>query len=589
MWLSRLQHNMHMFTLAWLVLEAVAEDGSEGRQKLQAVVERLDDVSHDMQTRHMTLSALEELRTGLLSGERIDMPSAQRQHLEKGSPLIGEVTFDARHRPISTNATRHFQYLRTLAPDVEVLFHAFMPLKRVQPTGYYKSPGPAALLVLIDKGSRFSAYDPESGGPPLLGPIDLGHGARKTITHLATTTSQESHLVVTADSAGAVRVHSLRVVARRENVTKVNFSERALTDEEEIKERHQRLNVTVNLTCEFSLPSGEALGSSEVPRLNAVLPIERGEKTYFATGDSLGGIAVFFRNGTLKGRVRVTEDPGGVRGLLRGQSQMVVFFSSHSFGSFSVTQIDVQSPPCSGWNSPVHDVVLDPSYQSSRVVLALSDGDVLVFSTTRGKSKACDLTFKFPHVSAQPFKLQAFRGHVMALTSPLEDTPRRDEHLREIYFFNLAAMEVGLGASPSRAITLQAAFKPKQPEDYALSAVYVGAQSDRTKSHIGIRFAGMKGIDLFSLSLKPPPAVQAAMSTVAGEQEDVSWSSSLLSWFPKIGIFGVALIGVILWNLRKAANQPRDDELDEEFFQEQLRKARAAEKAEKEGRAKRED
>jgi len=349
------------------------------------------------------------------------------------------------------------------------------------------------------------------------------------------------------------------------------------------------LNVTANLTCSFSLLPGEAGVGGEVPRLNAVLPIERGDKTYFATGDSLGGISVFFRNGTLKGRVRVTEDPGGVRGLLRGQSQMVLFFSSHSFGSFSVTQIDVQSPPCSGWNSPVHDVVLDPSYQSSRVVLALSDGDVLVYSTTRGKSKACDLTFKFPHVTAQPFKLQAFRGHVMALTSPLEDDPRMDEHLREIYFFNLAAMEVGFGASPSRTITLQAGFKPKQPEDFVLSAVYVGAQGDRTKSHIGIRFLGMAGIDLFSLSLKPPPAVQAAVSSVAGDHEDISWTSSLLSWFPKIGIFGVVLIGVILWNLRKAANQPRDDELDEEFFQEQLKKARAAEKTEKEGKPKRDE
>merc|ERR1719401_2039642 len=110
----------------------------------------------------------------------------------------------------------------------------------------------------------------------------------------------------------------------------------------------------------------------------------------------------------------------------------------------------------------------------------------------------------------------------MALTSPLEDAPRRNEHLREIYFFNLAAMEVGLGASQSRTITLQAAFKPKQPEDLALSAVYVGAQSDRTKSHIGIRFVGMKGVDLFSLSLKPPPAVQASMTSAPGEHEDVS-------------------------------------------------------------------
>merc|ERR1712096_329649 len=103
-------------------------------------------------------------------------------------------------------------------------------------------------------------------------------------------------------------------------------------------------------------------------------------------------------------------------------------------------QIEVQYPPCTGWNSPLFDVALE-SYSSNRVILALSDGDVIVFSTTRGKSKACDLTLKFPHVSTVPFKLQVFRGQVMAVPTSLEDTDQKFEYLRELYFFSLAAME----------------------------------------------------------------------------------------------------------------------------------------------------
>merc|ERR1712076_148476 len=170
----------------------------------------------------------------------------------------------------------------------------------------------------------------------------------------------------------------------------------------------------------------------EIRDLNTVLPIDRGTQTYFVTGDSQGGISVFFRNGTLKGRVKVTDDPGGVRGLLRSQGQMILFWSSHSFGYFSVTQIDVQYPPCTGWNSPLFDVALDPSYSSSRVVLALEDGDVIIFSTTHGKSKSCDLTMKFPKVSVLPLKLHGFRGHVMALPTPLPETERKADYLREI-------------------------------------------------------------------------------------------------------------------------------------------------------------
>lgn len=517
-----------------------------------------------MQAKHRTLTALEELRTGILSGERIELPSSQRQHLELGSPIISEVSYDVRHRPVSSNVTRHFQHLRTLAPDIEIRFHAFMPLKRPTASAAQISPGPSALLVAIDSTSKLLVMDPDMKGRALLGPIDLGHGPKRTVTLLATSSSHESHLVLTADDGGTVRVHSLRVVARRENRTKLGDED---GDNESFKPR--MLNVTANFSCRFSLPK-ELSNGPEVPQLTSLLPLERSEKPYFVTGDSLGGIAVFFHNGTLKGRVRVTEDHGGVRGLLKGQSHLVVFFSSHSFGSFSASQIDVQTPPCSGWNSPVYDVVLDPGYQSSRVILALTDGDVIVFSTTRGKSKACDLTLKFPHVSAVPFKLQVFRGHIMALTSPTTDTERRGDYLREIYFFNLAAMDNGYGASPSRTVTVQASFKPLQPESVAISG-------DRSKSQIAIRFAGKKGLEMYSLNIKLPAALQAVMGNVLNVNDgsdEPTWGSTLMSWLPKAGVFGLVLTGVVVWNIRKANRG--NDEYDEAFFQEQLRKAQAS-------------
>ena len=83
--------------------------------------------------------------------------------------------------------------------------------------------------------------------------------------------------------------------------------------------------------------------AGQTRQLNVVLPIERGSQTFFIAGDSLGGISVFFRNGTMRGRVRVTEDPGGVKGLIRAQGQQqVLFYSSHAFGFFSPSQVDLQ-------------------------------------------------------------------------------------------------------------------------------------------------------------------------------------------------------------------------------------------------------
>jgi len=469
---------------------------------------------------------------------------------------------------VSTNVSRHFQHVRTLADSSEVKLHTFMPLKKTQGS----KGGPSSLLVVLDGASKLSIHSLE--GEVLLEAFDLGHGEGRTITDMSLSPSQDNHFVVTADDMGSIRVHNLKVVSKNQKADEGTGGG---------SKTKRQLLLTSNFSCAFELPTA---ATGEARKLTAVLPIDRGSQTYFVTGDSLGGIAVFFRNGTMKGRVRVTEDPGGVRGLLRSQGHMVLFYSSHSFGFFSATQIDVQYPPCSGWNSPLFDVVLDPSSSSSRVVLALSDGDVLIFSTARGKSKACDLTLKFPHVSALPFKLHAFRGHIMALPTPLEETQRKADYLREIYFFNLAAMEAGYGVAPSRTVALQASFKPKQPETLALFVPSGGAAAggDRGgKSQIAIRFADSPGVELYDLSLKQPSTPKAASSgggggggSTGGGGSDEGWGS-WLNWFPKIGVFGIALVGVVIWNVRKVTGQPRNeriDDFDDDFIKERLRERR---------------
>lgn len=536
---------------------------------MNTIVGRLDTMRDEMRGKHLTLEALEELRTGILSGERIELPSAQRQHLERGSPLISEVSFDARHRPISTNVSRHFQHLRRVGEGTEVRLHLFLPLKK---SG---KAGASSLMVIIDDASKLSVFSLE--GELLLDALDLGHGEGRAVTQMQLSQSLDNHFVMTADEQGEVRVHNLKVVSRTRKA-EAGEGEAGISRE---------LSLSSNFSCAFTVPTSTG---GEARKLNTMLPIDRGSQTYFVTGDSSGGIAVFYRNGTMKGRVRVTEDPGGVKGLLRSQGQMILFYSSHSFGFFSATQIDVQYPPCSGWNSPLVDVVIDPSHQSSRVVLSLADGDVLVFSTVRGKAKACDLTLKFPHVSVMPFKLQAFRGHIMALPTSLEETDRKADYLREIYFFNLGAMEAGYGVAPSRAVALQASFKPLQPEAFQISSPGGGGgASDRTKVQVAIKFAGAAGVELYDLSLKQPTAAKAGGGGGGGGEGGAggdSWINNLLNWFPKVGVFGVALVGVVIWNVRKVANQNQSrgggggggagaDDFDDDFIKERLAQRRA--------------
>lgn len=531
--------------------KSVCSGEAQCQAKIASLVDRLDATRQLINNKHSSMHQLDEVRSGMMSGNRIELPSALRQHLEASKTILSEISYDARHKPVSSNFTQHFSHVQTLAKDTEVRFHAFMPLKKTS-SPQQKAASPSGLLVVIDKHSTLSLYALD--GAILVDKLDLGHAPGTMIKHVAVSPSQDNHFVVTADSEGEMRSHSFKVL-----VTKA--SPQANKTEKQSQGPPQ-LQVTSNFTGSLMLPPGSG---SEPRKITALMTVDRGSSTYIVTGDTLGGIAVFHRNGTMKGRVRVTEDPAGVKGLMRGQGQTVLFYSSHSFGFFSTAQLDVQSPPCSGWNSPVFDVAVDPTLTYSRVILSLMDGDVIVFATQRGKAKACDLSLKFPHVSTLPFKLHMFRGHVLGLPMQPEGAGTGMGTSREMYFFNVPAMEVGYGVSHSRAVALQVSFRPKQPEDFALLGVSSG---ERAKSQIALRFENAPGVELYELSLKQPAAPKSPTAEGSGDSAN-SW----LNWFPKIGVFGIALVGVVIWNVRKATGQQRQDrfdDFDEDAFKEKL-------------------
>ena len=58
-------------------------------------------------------------------------------------------------------------------------------------------------------------------------------------------------------------------------------------------------------------------------KVTSLLPIERGNQFYVLAGDSEGGINVFHKNGTLKGRTQVAEED---EAYLRIETTMYTFF-----------------------------------------------------------------------------------------------------------------------------------------------------------------------------------------------------------------------------------------------------------------------
>jgi hypothetical protein len=501
-------------------LGASCGDEAACQAKFATLIEGLDETHVSMNSKENTLRTLEDLRGGILEGRRVELPSVQRRELEKRSPLFGSISTDARHKPVSTNASKHIMQLQTLVPDTRVKFHALMPLRRSASAPSSKDGAASALLlVIIDAESLLSILTME--GEVLLDKFDLEHGAGREITQLAVSPSQEDRFIVTGDVEGNVRVHKLKVMGmKKESAGKDTAHEKGGPD----------LHVTASFGAALSLPCDEAC------KITSLLLVDRGAAISIFTGDSSGGIAVFHRNGTARGRVRVTEESGGIRGLLRGQEQKVIFYTAKSFGVFSAQQLDVQYPPCTGWNSPVFDAVVDPT--TSKVLLALEDGDVLAFTTS---SKSCDIVMKFPAVSHMPLKLQVAHRYILGLPINREADARTDLS-QDLLFFNMAAMAAGYGAGHSKAITLQVSLPQRRAEALA---VQVGSGGAAGKSRLAFRFAATPGVEIYELSIKPPSATKSA----SGGGGD---SSEWLNWIPKTGMMGLALVGVVIWNVQKA-------------------------------------
>merc|ERR1719482_1029837 len=109
--------------------KAQCKDPTSCQAHMQTLIERLDTQRQNMSGKHSVLDALEGLRKGIISGERVELPTTHRQHLSKGTPLVQDISIDSKHRPLSTNLTRHLRHMRTIADDVDVKMHQILPLK----------------------------------------------------------------------------------------------------------------------------------------------------------------------------------------------------------------------------------------------------------------------------------------------------------------------------------------------------------------------------------------------------------------------------------------------------------------------------
>eukprot|EP00928_Gymnodinium_smaydae_P002045 TRINITY_DN10717_c0_g1_i1.p1 TRINITY_DN10717_c0_g1~~TRINITY_DN10717_c0_g1_i1.p1 ORF type:complete len:646 (-),score=154.27 TRINITY_DN10717_c0_g1_i1:136-2073(-) len=533
---------------------------------LQTVAARLASLKGETASGQHAADALGAVRERLLSGRRLEIPSVQRHHLAAAAPRVFEVTHDWKHRPVSTNVSRHLRHVAAVLPDTKVSFFAFLHLR--DSGGDTGGAAPRAILVALDSNSRLWVFS--QAGEPLVQQMDLGHAVGRAVTQLAVSQTSKRRVIVSVDEACSVKFHGVSVRKQREDGQQALWMRlyHRLFDRDGSSTKWL-LHASVNASSSFEA-SISALGFCVGGRtITSLLVMESGTTgPRIIIGDALGSISVVTSDGRLLGRLRVSlHDPDGpgkgernapeaVVGLQLRQDQTVLFHTARSFGFFSPERLELLGAPCpgAGWSAPAAGVLADPGgFTPGGVLLSLADGENVVYSSR------CEPVAKLPRLRGVPFRLHALQGLLAALPTPppspaasASAAPRRveDAEWPELYVFDTKALQKLVGEAPPRSIAAQVPLPPGRYDHSELFVLPEGAslERDRSEAYLALRRANTPGLLLQYLSLRHRDA---------GERAQQRWTRSLTVVFGLFfGFAALSLYGI--WKLMKWLEAPTD-------------------------------
>eukprot|EP00746_Dinoflagellata_sp_MGD_P168183 gnl/MRDRNA2_/MRDRNA2_99432_c0_seq1.p1 gnl/MRDRNA2_/MRDRNA2_99432_c0~~gnl/MRDRNA2_/MRDRNA2_99432_c0_seq1.p1 ORF type:complete len:624 (+),score=166.35 gnl/MRDRNA2_/MRDRNA2_99432_c0_seq1:98-1969(+) len=554
---------------AWGFGKNQCTDAETCKKHVSSLTGELEEVIKKMQAKSLTLDTLDGLRRGLLKGEHVPVPSGHHPYLKQTLDMI----YDAKHAPVVTNISKHLTEKGTIAEDTDapIAMMTLMPIKR----GAAKGKGPSAVLISLDR--KHNLYAHSLTGEKLLGPFDIGHEMSRKVTMFQITPNQDNpHILVTADDGGVIVVTEIKAGEKKVKKQGGDGDKGGHAVEKE-----KAFGIQASIGATFQIPQS-TLENDKAPRkLTTVLPVDRGHQAaYLVTGDDQGGISVFFQNGTLRGRTRVTFDQGGVVSLVRGSGVQVAFGSSHHVGYLSLSQVDMTYAPCSGWSSPLISMDLDRAGSDRRLLLSLANGEVLAIQADE-KTRMCDVSFKYPTISTSPHQVKIFRGYSLAL-------PTTENRLRELYVMNHKAMEMGYSAMASSAVTMRLSFAPKVPASFAIHSTPEAG----FRAWLAVLMQDGVGVELFELNLKKIPSPGRPFGGGGGGGGgssgggDGGWEEDLFGWLnsvPKIVYFLIVLVPVVIWNVKKgtAAGKSKlgkEDDFDDWNFKDKAELQRTLKK-----------
>eukprot|EP00929_Paragymnodinium_shiwhaense_P008610 TRINITY_DN112568_c0_g1_i1.p1 TRINITY_DN112568_c0_g1~~TRINITY_DN112568_c0_g1_i1.p1 ORF type:complete len:520 (+),score=109.28 TRINITY_DN112568_c0_g1_i1:73-1632(+) len=487
---------------------AVCTDSATCSSRLGDLRQGLKSNSYTLGRRQLTLDALGSFRNGVLGDTRAPVPTALREHLRPALPELDLVSVDARHAPTSQDTEKYMKRRRTILPDKMIQFFGFCTAtKNLQLSVYKGYLPPTAVLVSVDTAGILYITNFE-GETVLHEPLDLGHEGRK-IVHF----SLYNNFVVTSDEQQNIRIHEFTFTG---DVVKVNKTEAPADTEARDKgkkpssNKYVEVHAKAKFVCTGTIPPHtDKWATNATGFVTALSGTDRGGKTGFVVTDSIGTVSSLNRKCEVQARQRISEEEGGVTGMVKASGTHVFVFTNRTWAFFDASKFEVRHPPCAGWVSATQDA----SGDSTRAVISLLDGDILVFDTKRLSTfRACEVAAKGPRISKQPLQVKVTGTSLLALqVDPLSPTTGHSAtslsglaKRREFFIVDLLKVEKGYFAAPPQAVVLQVAFGDRLPEAFAHH--YVGAPKNameryRTETtQLGLRFRGVPGIEMYDFN-----------------------------------------------------------------------------------------
>eukprot|EP00929_Paragymnodinium_shiwhaense_P063619 TRINITY_DN31788_c0_g1_i2.p1 TRINITY_DN31788_c0_g1~~TRINITY_DN31788_c0_g1_i2.p1 ORF type:complete len:459 (+),score=118.79 TRINITY_DN31788_c0_g1_i2:130-1506(+) len=356
------------------------------------------------------IGLLKALARAAAQGKDMNLSQSRRELLRQKFPPLSQIASEYNKAP--TASFDEFYVTKTvITSEVEIKAIEWLPLRNHISTGVATASQlalPSSLLVAAQADGTVRVYTPAGESA-----LAFTSGHEHPIEHLAVSPSMDESLVATADAAGVVRVHKINAKHRRAPKSLPKMQRFKMQGEEKVS---QFLGLQANVTAQFVkgmvTPKGNA---SSPPRLTALQIASYQGSKYFITGDDVGKLRIYGRNGSLQAQFDALPQPELRSPIenIHASLGSAVFAAGGSWGFIDLDRLVLRRLRCPRLNGYIRHAIAD-SQISSRFFVADAQGTVYVLKVE--EKRDCKVEHRFPPGSTTwPLELQAVRGFLVGV------------------------------------------------------------------------------------------------------------------------------------------------------------------------------